>query len=504
MKPSGTNSLLAALVVAPALAATLCLAWPARAQVAYPTPQAVQAELSDVLSFVGDGLFAPRDHPPQVARDGNAYRISIPLPGLTAPPNAAIEAVAAPLPGGMWDVTSLTLPDSGAMSSGGVDAGRPGSLLFSIGRQAAHARVDPSLSQPSSFAGEFGNLALRSESGGQRTQQTIERYTLQGVLTGDAARHLNVQAQWSAANWGISAIDRASGTVNSLIRSAAGSFNVEGLDQAQAQRLTAAARSFSMAVQAARAQAATAPELFDPPPALSPAMRAQLRAMVDASAGLLTRLEVEDTLQGIHFEVPDRNHGDVGQLRLSLGAEAQNNRLSARLDVAVTDPAASALAADAAAYLPRHIDIKPAATGVPIPQLMRLLRDATAPEPDQTVLQSEASAILGDPAANVGIASLSFDSGPLRVTGSMRLRPQVDGQIGADIHLAATGFDALVALAQGDPNVQQILPLAFLAKGMARPQGDSLVWDISVTGGGVTVNGAPMGQPQTGRPPSRR
>jgi hypothetical protein len=57
----------------------------------------------------------------------------------------------------------------------------------------------------------------------------------------------------------------------------------------------------------------------------------------------------------------------------------------------------------------------------------------------------------------------------------------------------ATGVDALMAQAHGNPAVAQFLPMVFLAKGMARAEGDALVWDITYGDGVATVNGMPLG-----------
>jgi len=497
MKPSRMRLLAATLAVTP------CLVAAALGQAQQPSPEAVQSELSDILSFVGGGLVEPREHPPLVARDGDTYRISIPLPGLTAPPNAAIDAAATLRRTGVWDITSLTLPASGTMPMTRTGTDAPGTLSFSIRQQAIHARVDPTLSAASPFAAELGTVTVQTDSGAQRTQQTIERYLLQGTLTGDDARHVNLQTQSSAANWRIKATDKAGATASSRIRSAAGSFNVEGLDRVQAQRLMLAARAVATGIQAARAEAARprvpgtpAP---DRPPPLSPALRAQLRALVDASAGLLTRLEAEDSFQDIIFEALPDNGGSMGQVRVALASEARNDRLNAQLDVTMNDLTLSAVPVDLAAYLPHHIEFKPALSGVHIGQLMRLLRDATAADPDQSALRDEAMALLNDSNARIGIDRVFFDSGPLRLQGSARLRPQTGGMPGIDIHLATTGLDALIAQAQDNPRVQPMLPLVFLAKGMARSQGDSLVWDISLSDGVFTVNGTPIGQSPANR-----
>jgi hypothetical protein len=309
--------------------------------------------------------------------------------------------------------------------------------------------------------------------------------------------------------------------------------NIEGLDRSQAQRLAIAGRSFASGMRAARLQATAIAQVPTPPgpappdatalpgaavpgapgspsssdPAvLSPELRAQLRTMVDACAGLLSRLEAEETLQKIHFDAgSNTNYGDIGQIRFALTSEARDDRLRARLDVTVDNLTLSNVPAEAAAYVPPHIAIEPAISGVPIAKLLQVLRDATAPEVDQPALQAEAIALLADPNARVGIERLAFTSGPLRVEGSGRLRQPGNGMVAVELHLVATGVDALIAEVRSNPRVQPVLPMVFLAKGMGRPQGNSLVWDISLDDAGITVNGMPLGQPPSGRaPPSRR
>jgi hypothetical protein len=520
--------------VAVPLSGALFLATPVSAQVAQPTPESLQSALTDVLSLLSGGWLSPREHPAQVTRDGDIYRISIPLPGLSTPPNAAINAVARPVDGGLWDVTSMTLPPTGTMplteagqqTQAGTDT--PGTLSFSIGQQTIHARIDPALIVLSPFAADLHDVTLRTESRGRHAEQVMERYTLDGTVSGGPDQRLNIQSQGSAVNWRIDTLDKAGTPSTGLIRSAAGSFNVEGLDRAQAERLTTAGRSFATDLRATMmppvgtpAPDASPPGIPAPgipptgmPPTGRPAhrtptagrsaaqlaaLRTQLRAMIDACTGLLTRLEVEETLQQIHFEAGGANHGDIGQVHFALTGEARNNRLNAQVDVMINDPSLGTVPADLVAYVPRHIDIKPAVKNVHVEQLLRLLRDATAEDADQAALQAQAMALLDDPATRVGIESLEFSSGPLQVAGSAQLRPQKDGKPGVDIHLTATGVDALIAGAQGNPRMQGILPMVFVAKGMARAQGDSLVWDISLGAGAATVNGVPLGHAPPGQ-----
>jgi hypothetical protein len=85
------------------------------------------------------------------------------------------------------------------------------------------------------------------------------------------------------------------------------------------------------------------------------------------------------------------------------------------------------------------------------------------------------------------------------IDGSARVRPLPGDEAGLDVHLTARGLDAMMATLQQNPQAMQILPMIFIAKGMAKPVGDTLVWNISYVEGAVTVNGAPLAQP-----PARR
>jgi hypothetical protein len=126
---------------------------------------------------------------------------------------------------------------------------------------------------------------------------------------------------------------------------------------------------------------------------------------------------------------------------------------------------------------------------------MAFLQAALAPKLDQAALQLQAAALLNAPGAKAAIESVAFDAGPVRVKGSARFQSRADGDIGADIHISASGINAALAQIQGRPNLQGVVPFLLMAKGMGRAQGDTVVWDISLGGGPLTINGVPFGQP---------
>ena len=178
-----------------------------------------------------------------------------------------------------------------------------------------------------------------------------------------------------------------------------------------------------------------------------------------------------------------------------MAADFVQDRLSASLGMSIDGIKAADATPETKALIPHHADVRLVLSGVRASALIGLLRAATEPDADADALQARATALLAAPNTWVGIEALSFDSGPLAVAGSAKLKPGAMGGIGGEIHLTARGLDAMLARLQGQPNMQQVLPMLFIAKGMARAQGDSLVWDITLGDGPPRINGVPFGQP---------
>jgi hypothetical protein len=460
--------------------------------------QTPDASLADALSLLSFGLLVPRLPAPEVTHDGGQYHARIPLPVLTSPPNAAIEAVARRLDAGIWDITALTLPPTGAMTmlpQGSVPAGV---MAYSIGQQMFQGKIDPTLAVPSPFRARFGKITLRTENAPQHTDQTIEQVSTDGTLSGDAHGRLNIRSRGSLTNWlATGAGDKPGDSFRLSARSVAFSYDVDGLDRARAEHMRATAQALT-ADAALAADAAAPAGKPRPKPGLSPAARERLNGIVEDLAALLTRFDMEETARGVHFDAAG-SKVDIGAVRFGLAGEARDDRVNAHLDISVSDPVASGVPAEYAALMPQHVTVRPAISGVRSAAFMQWLRDATAPDRDPAALQARTMALLSDPDATVGIEAMTIESGPLVVEGSARIRPLPGDMAGYDIHLTARGLDAMMATLQRNPQAIQLLPLVLLAKGMAKTRGDTLVWDIAYANGAITVNNVPLAQP-----PARR
>jgi hypothetical protein len=436
-------------------------------------PDSLRSGLTEMLPLFSFGSVSVADRPAQVTQSGNDFHIQVPLNGFVAPADASLQAVAHPAANGAWDITALTFPAAGALGTS-IDQ----VVSYTVGRQAMHGRLDPNLATPSTFAADLGAITLQGAAGSQTSEQAIERVTVDGTVSGQSGGRVDLLTHDAAYNWHMVARDPAGQEADNLVRRLDGHVSVVGLDRAQGSRIMAAARTLAKSPG---------------PDDLSPAARHSLSDMLDATDGLLTRIEADETLEGLNFNFGG-NAGALGRIGMHLTGNADDQRLDAGVDIALDELSLATLSDDSAAFLPHHLTARSVLAGIKAGELKALLRAATAPDVDPAMLQSQATALLATPGAKAAIEALAFDVGPLRVRGSARFVPRVNGEIGADVHISAIGMDALLAQMQSKPNTQGALPMLFLAKGMGRVQGENIVWDVALGGGPITINGVPFGQ----------
>ncbi|HEY4172713.1 MAG TPA: DUF2125 domain-containing protein, partial [Rhodopila sp.] len=221
--------------------------------------------------------------------------------------------------------------------------------------------------------------------------------------------------------------------------------------------------------------------------------------------GLLSAMKVDENFQGLHFQATGNNTGDIGEMRFAMATQANADKIAGHFDIRLKDMNFTAVPPQFVQYVPRRVNIDTAISGIPADALRHVLRDALAEGADPAALQTEAIALLNQPGAHAGIDTLLIESGPLLVQGNARVKALPDGTPGAEVHLTAHGLDAMLALVQKDPKAQQIMPMLFMAKGLGKADGDTMVWNIDFADGVATVNGVPMGgqHPPGGKPGAR-
>ncbi|WP_158922594.1 hypothetical protein [Acidisphaera sp. S103] len=459
----------------------------AQAQTTSPSPDApngdaIKSILTEAISVASSRLFVVQEQTAQVSRDGADYRVRLPLTGFITPADPAVNAVARPTDAGMWNIASMTVPSAGSFGTTTPDTAVR-QTEYSIGEQSIHALIDPKFIRPSSLTANLAALKIRSMHFDNHSEDVIDRYVTDSTWSVDTGGLLDLTSNAKATNWHQIENLRTGSNLDSLVRTVSGHFTVEGLDRAKGQQLMDAGEELIADRQTM---------LPNQPPGLSPPQRHDLRTMVDAVSGMLTRFQGEWTLDGTSFVAGITNSGTIGRVRVEMAEDTRDQQLNANLDIGMDDLAMTSLSPEMASYVPRHIAIKSIVAGVPTAKLMALLWTATEEDADPATVDTQLTALLSEAGARIGIGSLTFDSGPLQVTASARIVPRIDGTFGADIHVAATGADMLIARAQGNPAMQRLLPALLTAKGMGRPAGDALVWDIALGGGPITVNGVPI------------
>ena len=173
--------------------------------------------------------------------------------------------------------------------------------------------------------------------------------------------------------------------------------------------------------------------------------------------------------------------------------------MTADIDLTLHDLSVPSVPPEFVAYMPTLLQVRPEIAGIRSSAVLRFLHHAAAGTPPDE-LQAEALALLNEPGARLGIQTLSITAGPLRVEGSGQMLPPTGGNPGIEAHIVAHGVDATLAKVQANPKTAKFMPFVYLAKGMARTEGDALVWDVRLVDGAVSVNGAPL--VPSGPPPS--
>ncbi|HET6609565.1 MAG TPA: hypothetical protein VFG62_23040 [Rhodopila sp.] len=458
----------------------------ARAQAADPDIESIRRSLGDALSFATFGMIDGLGPDAQVTRDGDAYRIHLPVTGLTATSAPAVTAIARPADNGAWDVGPLTFP-----STATIDSHSPagGAVTYSLGKQDITAHIVPDMKQPTTYTARFGDIRLESESDKHRARQTIATYSVKGTLIADGEGRLAMTTTGDATDWAMTTLPEHGPGMDFLAKRLGVNASVQGLDRAKMEHLRGRLHGL----------VAVLPKAGKLPGPSATAPRDTLNAMLDDLTGLMTRFQVDETIEGVKISGQGMQAG-AGTVIIGMHGDTADQKLDAGIDLAVNDlTVPKSVPAAYIPYVPKHISLRNRVRGLPTDEVVALLRAALAENANPVVLEAQALHLLSTPNARVSIDPFSFDAGPLAVTGTARLLASENGGFAGRIHIIASGVDATITRAQGNPAFGQIVPMLYLAKGMGKPDGASLVWDIDVDERGIRINGTPFGHP----PPKR-
>jgi hypothetical protein len=466
------------------------------------TAAKLQLQLRSFFSGWAPGSGSPDGSPLRVTAEADRYRITLPLVGAAGEPANDIVATARPIAGGRWAIeSSLPSPASATVTiatNNANGADEPTRYTVRLGGEQGAGELDPSFATPSSLSLELRDFNLVTDHAAIHQEQHFDRYSMQGRLVPTADGRVDFEAGGSSEAWKVATQESGGVAVDFGVQTMRGTSNVTGISRDSAGSLLAA---FT----------ALAPMLPSNPDEVSQldaeqmaALRKGLRPVVAALRGSLTGMRSEGTLEGIQASVGGVGSASVRQVKVGLAAEAPNNLLHAWLDLAVDGVVVPTLPPEFVELLPNYVAIRPSVAGVDLATLTRLADEITADNPDPARVSREVNALWTSRTARLGIDSLSIALGATRLEGKGQVRFAGSGQPTASARLTASGFDALMATANSKPVLQQAIPFLLMARGMAKSEGNLLVWDIVANGDKIMVNGTDLKQMGQSSGPSRR
>ncbi len=428
----------------------------------------------------------------RVTAQDDHFRVVLPFADATG--DNEISADVRPIEAGRWSVAALHLPAATRFSlqvpePGGPPGKKvPTSFALSIGIQDSHAVLDPAFASASSLDIDLGNLGLLTDGPRQHQEQHIDRYVMRTTLEPHDGRVDLVQTG-TLTGW------RSASRVGDQAAIAFGAdsiklnAHVDGIDRDHAAAmLTAANGLLATMPPAATAQHGDA--------ALSAPTRAALRALIESLRGIITAVQGEETIDGMHIAIAGQGEATVRLVRLGIDGGAPDGLLHAAFDIALDGVGVANVPAPVAALMPHHLELRPSVTGVSLAGLTTLALEATEQNTDPARLQADAAALLAQGGVIFGLDSVDLDVGPTELHGRGQVVVTSPAEYQAEAHVTATGLDDLMKQAGSNPNLQQALPFLALARGFAKPEGDHLVWDIRAGQSGLMINGVALGTPK--------
>jgi len=432
--------------------------------------------------------------PLRITPEGDHYRAVLPIAG--ADKAGAISATLRPLDGGRWAVEDFALPPVTHFPMrvpAPDDPTRtvPAEATLSLAGQDGRMLIDPSLASPSSFEARLRGVTLDVAGGGQAQHQQMDRYETHGTATPAAGGRLDFVQDATLEGWRIAARP-ASGEAFALqARALRANGRLDGLNP---DRLAPLVRGILALVAAQDGDEA--------------ATRAALHQLVEALRDSVRSGRIEETFDHLQIAMAGQE-ATVGALRLAFAADAPDGRLAGSIGLEMAGLEIPSLPPGFATWVPRRIVLHPVLSGVGVAELTGLALAATATPPDDQARDAALAALFNGPGVTIGIDPLTIELPAARLDASGSVVVRGPDRYAGRARLVLTGFDALMAQAQDDPNLRDAAPILILARGLAKPEGDHLIWDVVANETGATVNGVDISSLAGGgqappRPPSKR
>lgn len=416
---------------------------------------------------------------------GNHYQVRVPLVGLRTQGAApAVTASARPLSDGRWALDDVRLPSRFSITAPHPLPFAPhGTATVTVADQQVHALIDPSLASPSSFDGQLTGIVVTTTGAHVSREQHIDHYVAAGSLVPATDGLLDLTEDATMAGWRSAAVTATGHAVGSAVHRAEVHVRVKGLAADRVGPTISALVSLVVALPGP-----TGVRKLD----LTPEAYAALHRLVLALHGIATSARLDETLDGAQFEMAGIGAAAADRIRLGTGGAASGGFLRVWFDIGIEGLSVPGLPPDKAIWLPRRIALQPTVSGVPIAALNRLLAEATEPGA-AAVAARDRAALFAAGSLTIGVNALQFVIGPAEFDGAGSLLLLSPSEREGQARISAKGFDALADQIRNDPAAQGAWRVLAMVRGLAKPEGDRLVWLLNLDRSGkLTVNGVDM------------
>lgn len=456
----------------------LLAASPSRADPSAAQAAALESQLRGWLSSLLEPSFALPLRPVQLTADGDHFDILVPIAGLEgdAIPKG-VTAIARPGERGIWIVSDIHAPAPAGISfSLPVEGGTISSqhTSWTIGEQHGRMEIDPALGVATRASFAVHALDVRSDSEEAHSRQHYDSYAGEAVAKPTDRGRLDVAQNSRAEGVELQSESRDQPAIGMKARTFSSHGELTGVDPARAGQLLGASVKLLAAASAAMSGMS---EPHDPKqlPRMDPgAVRALLVALNGVALGGHLNETIEDlSVRALGQEVTIAHSG------VAMGIEAPGGMLRAGIELAAEGFGAPQLPDEYAPLLPKRITLAPVISGVSTADLNRLLMAATQPVPDKPAIAQAIDRIFADGGVRIGLENVVIETNETMLAGTAEVKLPGPGRIQGLAKLRARGLDRLIARVQADPALSNALAFLVFARGLAKPDGDGLAWDIA-------------------------
>jgi hypothetical protein len=140
-------------------------------------------------------------------------------------------------------------------------------------------------------------------------------------------------------------------------------------------------------------------------------------------------------------------------------------------------------------YLPRHVVLKTSLTGIPAQTAYDLINQwIDHGDPDQLQMERLATDALAKGPVEFAVDEFSLDLGPGHLTASGAVMAVSTSSAYAQATVRVTGADKITSDANTNPELKPVAPALIFLKGLAKQDGDALIWNISYKDKRLLVN----------------